>query len=118
MELYERVRLLKRYTGSIEKLGELMGIAQQRITSWSNEKSQINFYRHLPKLLESLPNIRREWLYFEDGPMLKTEVEGEPAIVEDLRQQVRTLTETNRRLAETNQKLVEKLLGVDQPAEK
>lgn len=111
MELYERVRLLKRYTGSIEKLGELMGLAQQRITSYSNEKSQINFYRHLPKLLEAFPNIRRDWLYFEEGPMLKSEVQDEPSNIEDLRQQIRELTEANRRLAETNQRLVDKLLG-------
>ena len=117
MELYERVRLLKRYTGSFEKLGELMGLAQQRITSYSNEKSQINFYRHLPKLLEALPNIRREWLYFGEGPMLKTEGEIESSSIEELRQQIRELTEANRCLAETNQKLVDKLLGSDLPDE-
>ena len=111
MELYERVRLLRRYTGNLEKLGEIMGLAQQRITSYSNERSQINFYRHLPKLLEALPDVRRDWLYFGEGPMLKSEAGDDSASIEELRQQIRELTETNRRLAETNQRLVDKLLG-------
>lgn len=72
MQLYERIRLLAQ-TKSIplSKIAEYIDIYPQKFNQWLNEKSQKNLWEHLPKILDNLPDLRPEWLYYGDGPMLK-----------------------------------------------
>lgn len=74
MELFQRVRELKKIAGSLDSLAKSMGIAPQQLSAYSNVKSQKNFFEYLPKILECYPNVRREWLYWGEEPMLKSEV--------------------------------------------
>ena len=111
MELFERVLKLEAITGSKSATARMLGITPQRLEAYSNATSQRNLWERLPHLLQALPNVRRMWLYFEEGPMLKDpNNQDEDRDVFILQEQVRELTEANRRLAETNQRLSEELL--------
>lgn len=72
MELYERIRLLAQSKNiSLAKLAEYIDIYPQKFNQWLNEKSQKNLWEHLPKILDNLTDIRPEWLYYGEEPMLK-----------------------------------------------
>lgn len=72
MQLYERIRVLVQDRGvSQAKLAEIIGVYPQKFSQWLNEKSQKNLWEHLPKILDTFPDIRPEWLYYDDGPMLR-----------------------------------------------
>lgn len=72
MELYERIRLLAQAKSiSLAKLAEYIDIYPQKFNQWLNEKSQKNLWEHLPKILDNLPDIRPEWLYYGEEPMRK-----------------------------------------------
>lgn len=72
MELYERIRLLAQVKNiSLAKLAEYIDIYPQKFNQWLNEKSQKNLWEHLPKILDNLADIRPEWLYYGEEPMLK-----------------------------------------------
>lgn len=90
MQLYERVRLLAQSKNiPLSKLAEYIDIYPQKFNQWLNKKSQKNLWEHLPKILDKLPELRPEWLYYEDGPMLKEAnapcaKQTRPKIVNDL----------------------------------
>ena len=72
MELYERIRLLAQAKNiSLAKIAEYIDIYPQKFNQWLNEKSQKNLWEHLPKILDNLTDIRPEWLYYGEEPMLK-----------------------------------------------
>lgn len=108
MELFERLNLLAGKTGNKTKLAAALGIPQPKMSAWGNKLSQRNFWEYLPNLLEAMPDLSREWLYFEEGEMFRrdnrTEDEkndtGNVSIIERQAETIRTLTETNRRLTE------------------
>ena len=87
MQLYERIRLLAQDRGvSQAKLAEIVGVYPQKFSQWLNEKSQKNLWEHLPKILDAFPDIRPEWLYYDDGPMLRDAADAQPNL--DLEQQL------------------------------
>ena len=107
MELYERLNLVAGRTGNKTRLAATLGITQQKMSAWSNPLSQRNFWEYLPNLLAAMPNLSRDWLYFEEGEMFRlngdtssnTEA-SHSAVLENQAETIRTLTETNRRLTE------------------
>ena len=107
MELFERVLYLEGVLGSRKAIAEAMGITPQKMWAYSNQNSQKNLWPLLPKLIEKIPNLSRDWLYFEEGEMFrssddspqKTAADSE-AILQNYIETIRTLTETNRRLTE------------------
>lgn len=109
MELFERVRYLKKLSGSLDSLARIMGIAPQQLSAYSNSKSQKNLYEHLPKILKKYPEVRREWLYFGEGPMLKDDNEQSNYGDASLLEQISILIEANKKLIETNNRLVREL---------
>lgn len=81
MQLFERMRLLAEKKGvSLSKLAEYINVYPQKFNQWLNEKSQKNLWEHLPKILEKLPDVRPEWLYFGEGEMLKEQTPGVPPL--------------------------------------
>ena len=115
MELFERIYLLKGIAGSLQAVADALGIAPQKISAYSNFKSQKNFYPHLPQLLAVMPQVRRDWLYFEEGPMLEDPSNplpgGDSAALEvklqKLSESFAQVTDANQKLLEQNQKLIE-----------
>lgn len=106
MELFERIYQLKFVAGNLQGVADALGIAPQKISAYSNEKSQKNFYPLLPNVLRAYPQISREWLYFGEGEMLanpKAE-EKEAALLEE---RVKELAQANANLSEMNLKLID-----------
>lgn len=84
MQLYERIRLLAQKKDiSLSKIAEYINIYPQKFNQWLNEKSQKNLWEHLPKILDKLPDVRPEWLYFDEGEMLREDEPG-PKIFNNL----------------------------------
>ena len=49
----------------------MLGLPQRTLNGYLNEKSQRNLWEYLPKVLACFPQIRREWLWWDEGSMLK-----------------------------------------------
>lgn len=134
MHLYERIRLLAQAKNiPLSKLAEYIDVYPQKFNQWLTEKSQKNLWDHLPKILDRIPDIRPEWLYYGEEPMLRqadglrvpmqpittanpplqavTSTGGEPAAeLTDLRRKLLDAYEANARLSETNARLTAELL--------
>lgn len=121
MQLYQRVLTLKPRFGTKTKMAETLGISFRMLDSYLKESSQVHLYPLLPKLLQALPDIDRDWLYFGEGLPNREKVEeeleevqiSEVDFAEIISRQnliIEQLTETNRQLTEQNHSLVEQLL--------
>lgn len=74
MELYKRVKQLsKRVAGSEAKLAAILGLRQNQFNGYLNPVSQRNLWEHLPAILTAFPDVRRDWLFFGEGEMLKSD---------------------------------------------
>jgi hypothetical protein len=72
MELFERVKhISKKLATSETKLAASLGLPQRTFNNYLNKKSQHNLWELLPRILEFFPQIRRDWLYFNEGEMLR-----------------------------------------------
>jgi hypothetical protein len=79
MELYERVNvLIRRMARSRTHLAKQLNIKQTTFNSWFSGDRQEHLLPVLFKILELYPHISREWLFFGEGQMVKTEMEGPP----------------------------------------
>lgn len=79
MELYERIRqLASAFDLSISGIAGLCGVKPATFHRWMNGASQRNIYAHLPIILAAYPDVRPEWLYYGDAPMLKSEMSSPP----------------------------------------
>ena len=77
MELYERVsQVIKKTSKSRSNLAQELNIKQTTFNSWFCRGRQNYLWPYLPKILELYPHISREWLFFNEGPVLKAETEG------------------------------------------
>ena len=79
MELYERVdTVIKRMAKSRTNFAKQLNIKQTTFNSWFSRDRQDYLLPVLFKILEFYPHISREWLFFGEGEMVKTEMEGPP----------------------------------------
>ena len=80
MELFNRVKeIAKHFTGSDKALAEKLGFKQATFSGYLNEKRQDNLWPLLPNILSLFPSLSRDWLYFGEGPMLKTDATESPS---------------------------------------
>ena len=79
MELYERVdELVRRMAKSRTNLAKQLNIKQTTFNSWFAPERQEHFLPILLRILELYPHISRDWLFFGEGRMVKTEMDGPP----------------------------------------
>jgi DNA-binding XRE family transcriptional regulator len=80
MEVYERVdAVIKKMGRSRTHLAKQLDIKQTTFNNWFAVDRQDNLLPILFKILELFPHISREWLFFGEGAMVKSEME-EPLI--------------------------------------
>ncbi|MGD9661782.1 MAG: hypothetical protein AB7U63_10945 [Porticoccaceae bacterium] len=78
MELFQRVRQLSTEVAKSQtKLAQKLDLSQPTFNGYLNETRQNNLWPLLPKILELFPQVRREWLYFGEEPMLKTDIDAD-----------------------------------------
>ena len=71
MELFERVKYIsKNLAASEAKLATTLGLPQRTFNNYLKKKSQRNLWALLPRILELFPQVRRDWLYFNEGEKL------------------------------------------------
>ena len=79
MELYERVdTVIKRLAKSRTHLARQLDIKQTTFNSWFSCDRQEYLFPILFKILELYPHISREWLFFGEGEMIKSDPGGPP----------------------------------------
>ena len=77
MELYERVNMvIKRMAKSRANLARQLDIKQTTFNSWFSRDRQDYLFPALFKILKLYPHISREWLFFGEGEMIKSESDG------------------------------------------
>lgn len=113
MMLYQRVReVAEKVAGSQADLARALDVHIRTFSNYLKEERQDNLWPWLGKICELYPQIRREWLWWGEGEMLKNTAETAPppppapdltAELEHLRKE---LEESNR----LNRQLVTKLL--------
>lgn len=71
MELFERVkRCAKALRLSESALAREIGLKQSTFAGYLTPARQHKLWILLPDILRAFPRISRQWLYFEEGPML------------------------------------------------
>ncbi len=71
MELFQRIKkATKAMTLSDSAMAAALGMKQSTFSGYLNQKRQHNLWPLLPQILKAFPQISRQWLYFEEGPML------------------------------------------------
>jgi hypothetical protein len=79
MELYERVdALIRRMAKSRTHLARQLNIKQTTFNNWFSRERQEHLLPVLFQIQELYPHISREWLFFGEGQMVKTEMGGPP----------------------------------------
>ena len=80
MELFERVRVIcKEVAGSQTALATQLHLSQSRFQGYLSRKRQENLWVYLQDILQAYPQVSRDWLYFDEGPMLPEEKISSPA---------------------------------------
>lgn len=115
MELYERIKTLASALGlSISGIAMMCGVKPATFHRWMNGDSQRNIYAHLPQIVARHPEVRPEWLYYGDEPMLKKDKASPPnpleSKVQELEQENSALREEVAKANALIRKLTEKLL--------
>ena len=71
MELFQRIKkATKAMTLSDSAMAAALGMKQSTFSGYLNQKRQHNLWPLLPQILKAFPQISRQWLYFEEGPMV------------------------------------------------
>ena len=79
MELYERVeKVVKRMCKSRTQLANQLNIKQTTFNSWFSRDRQEYLMPVLLKILDLYPHISRDWLFFGEGEMVRSEMDGPP----------------------------------------
>lgn len=74
MLLFQRVRLVsEKFAGSQANLGRELGLHERTFQNYLKEDRQDNLWPWLGKICEIYPQIRREWLWWGEGEMLKSD---------------------------------------------
>jgi hypothetical protein len=73
MELYERIdAVIEKMASSRTRLAKQLNIKQTTFNSWFSAKRQDFLWPYLFKIMEFYPHLSREWLFFDEGAMLKS----------------------------------------------
>ena len=76
MELYERVDMvIRKMTKSRSQLARQLNIKQTTFNSWFSQDRQHYLWSTLFQILEFYPHVSRDWLFFNEGRLLKSEME-------------------------------------------
>ena len=119
--LYQRVReLAKHKEGSVTALSDKLGMIQATFNGYLKESRQNNLWAILPKILNLYPDISRDWLYFGEGNMLKSQSEQSKNIINNdelsnLKNQISELKQELKEEHKLNRQLTTKLLIEDNP---
>ena len=71
MELFQRIKkATKAMALSDSAMAAALGMKQSTFSGYLNQKRQHNLWPLLPQILKAFPQISRQWLYFEEGPMV------------------------------------------------
>ena len=107
MELYKRVdKVAKDIAGSVSKLAKALGVPQTTFNGHIINKRDDKLLPRVDKILAIYPQIRKDWLFFGTGAMLKdqphpdqgiTDENGNADIIAELRNK---LAECERNAAE------------------
>lgn len=114
MELFQRVKQVSKELAKSEtKLASMLDLPQRTLNGYLNEKSQRNLWEYLPKILELFPQIRREWLWWGEGSMLKGDLaSGKVSYIEKSAPEPEPITDDRvERLEHKNVELTEKLFA-------
>ena len=106
MELFERVKQVRKVAKSYARISQALGITQSNFNYYCDVKTQDNFWPLLPKLLDAFPQLSRDWLYFGEGAMVMPEING-ASVQDTLARQaalIEELQDTQRQLALAMQK--------------
>lgn len=78
MQLFERLNeIAEKISGSQTKMAKDLGIPQGTFNGYLNTEGQTKIRITLMEnILETYPKVSREWLYFGEGEMLKSEQQG------------------------------------------
>ena len=77
MELFERVdAVVRRMAKSRTHMAKQLNIKQTTFNSWFTRDRQEYLLPVLFQIMELYPHISREWLFFGEGEMIKTEMDG------------------------------------------
>ena len=77
MELFERVdAVVRRMAKSRTHMAKQLNIKQTTFNSWFTCDRQEYLLPILFQILGLYPHISREWLFFGEGEMIKTEMDG------------------------------------------
>lgn len=102
MHLFERLNeIAEKISGSQTKMAKDLGIPQGTFNGYLNADGQTKIRMTLmEKILAIYPNVSREWLYFGEGDMLKSEqqmpVPAQPEI--DVRELLARLEAVEKKL--------------------
>ena len=58
----------EKYGLSLAALARAVGVHERTFQGYLKRERQDNLWPLLPKILEELPRLSRQWLYFEEGP--------------------------------------------------
>ncbi len=75
MELYQRIEVIIKHFGlSNSEFAKKVGIKPSTFNGYLNNVGQKKIrVSQLNQILKAFPKIRKEWLFFGEGPMLKNE---------------------------------------------
>jgi len=77
MELYERVdEFIRNMAKSRSNLAKQLKIKQTTFNSWFSRERQAHLFPYLMAILKLYPHISRDWLFFGEGAMLKSDDKG------------------------------------------
>jgi hypothetical protein len=80
MELYERVdEIIRKTAKSRTHLAKQLKIKQTTFNSWFSRERQDHLLPNLMAILKLYPHISRDWLFFGEGEMLKSD-ENRPMV--------------------------------------
>jgi len=115
MNLYEKIdNVLKYYNLSRSELARRLQVAQNTINRYFTPEQQDKLTPYLWKILESFPDVSRDWLFFGEGEMLgKNRVTGKD--VDALKEQVQELEKELKESYRHNQRLSSKILVEGSP---
>lgn len=104
MELYERIKVLSdNVAKSQTNLASMLNMPVSTLNGYLNAKRQNNLWPLLPRILDFLPQVSRDWLYFGEGDMFTSAARS--ASADDAKDVELELLRENRELLKENREL-------------